>query len=258
MSNRCLEALKAFSAGHLEIYPWHRSPRRKWGPLGGHGSYPGKYCLHLNGALVTGVDLYKILRNLKFRMCDASSVPDWSWEKGGRQSCLWLIARTSETKGTRAGLCHPPAGWPWASYLLPWALGSSSECCCWREALRWWNWRMKNLPLLTSILRIYLQMEQLSQSTCWKLAENLRHQKGQEKSPHNQVGWEKEKKENTGRDQHLWKGAEGERFSYSEKSICCGKISKGRKGPSEDQRGTQQPMCERQENVRTVHTWSGL
>ena len=69
---------------------------------------------------------------------------------------------------------------------------------------------------------------------------------------------ERKKKEKTGRDQHLWKGAEGERFSYSEKSICCGKISKGRKGPSEDQRGTQQPMCERQENVRTVHTWSGL
>ena len=44
-------------------------------------------------------------------------------------------------------------------------------------------------------------MEQQSQSTCWKLVENLRHQKGQEKSPHNQVGWKKGKKKKLDSDQ---------------------------------------------------------
>ena len=35
-------------------------------------------------------------------------------------------------------------------------------------------------------------MERFSQSTSWTLAEELRHLKGQERSPHNQVGWKKE------------------------------------------------------------------
>ena len=37
-------------------------------------------------------------------------------------------------------------------------------------------------------------MEQFSQSTSWTLAEDLRHLKGHERSPHNQVGQKKDRK----------------------------------------------------------------
>ena len=63
-----------------------------------------------------------------------------------------------------------------------------------REESRWRTRRTWNSPLLTSTSRIHIQMEHFSQSTCWTLAEDLGHLKGQEKSPHNQVGWKKEKK----------------------------------------------------------------
>ena len=67
------------------------------------------------------------------------------------------------------------------------------------EESKWQNRRMRNLPLLTRMPKIHLQLGQFSQSTCWTLAENLGHLKGEEKSPPSQVGWKKGKKK-VGRD----------------------------------------------------------
>ena len=84
---------------------------------------------------------------------------------------------------------------------------------------RWQNKRTWNSPLFTNTSRIHLQMEQISQSTCWILLEDLGHLKGQEKSPHNQVGLEKEKqKEEMRRDQHPWGELKVRRASCTQRS----------------------------------------
>ena len=57
----------------------------------------------------------------------------------------------------------------------------------WRRCSRMWS---SSLP--TNASRIHLRTEQFSQSTCWTLAEDFGHLKGQERSPCNQVGWKKE------------------------------------------------------------------
>ena len=58
----------------------------------------------------------------------------------------------------------------------------------WQKGRRMWS----SLP--TNASRVQMQMEQFSQRTCWTLEEDLKHLKGQERSPHNQVGWKEEGK----------------------------------------------------------------
>lgn len=56
-------------------------------------------------------------------------------------------------------------------------------------------------------------MEKFSQNTCWTIAEDLKHLKGQERSPHNQVEW-KGKKEKQPLDLHPWEGDEKEEMFW--------------------------------------------
>ena len=95
---------------------------------------------------------------------------------------------------------------------------------------RWWNRRMWGSLLLISISRIYVQMEQFSQSTYWTLMKDFEHIKGQKKSSSNWVGWKGGGERNQKRDQQLWKEVEGEGRSLHLEKSHSGEISWDRKG----------------------------
>ena len=98
-------------------------------------------------------------------------------------------------------------------------------------------------------------MEQFSQSTCWTLAEDLVHLKGQERSLHNQVGWKKEgKRKVRGRGKRpmpVAGGAEGEeRFPHPGKPPHQRGGKLGQKGSFGGYWRRVQPLvCGRQDRV---------
>ena len=111
---------------------------------------------------------------------------------------------------------------------------------------------MWSSPLPTSTSRIHLQIEQFSQSTCWTLAEDLGHLKGQEKSPRKRVGLKKEKKKRKQDGTCTPAGELKERRGYRTQGspLTSGESSWDREGASGARRRGQQSVCGRQDRVR--------
>lgn len=87
--------------------------------------------------------------------------------------------------------------------------------------------------LPTNAARIHLQIEQLSYSKCWTIAEDIGHQKGQEQSQHKQEGWSKKGKGIV----RQWDktsaprgGTEEEKLLYPGKTLRSREITWGRRG----------------------------
>ena len=119
-------------------------------------------------------------------------------------------------------------------------------------------WRSRRMlsSTLTNATRIHLKMEQYPQSICWALAEDLKLLNGQEISPHNRVGWNKEEgkkkrrgnggetctsgeKLKVGRDSHIWGS-----------SLTCREVTWDRRGASGAPGREQQLLPGRQGTAR--------
>ena len=110
---------------------------------------------------------------------------------------------------------------------------------------RWQNRKTWSWPLHTSTSGLHLKMEQFSQNTCWTLAEDLEHLKGQEESPRDWVGW---KKGNRTEHAPLWRELKERRGSHTQGSRVTGReIIWDRDRVSGTQRRVQQLVCGRTE-----------
>ena len=123
-----------------------------------------------------------------------------SWTS--REECFKMGERSTERKGCRVQvrLSNCSLGGQWSMRnLLTFILGNRREI---KMAEK------KDVKLTSSQMhqKIHLQVEQFSQNTYWKLAEDLIQPKLQEGSPYNQVEWNKTIKE-LGQNLNPWEGA---------------------------------------------------
>lgn len=135
-----------------------------------------------------------------------------SWTS--REECFKMGERSTERKGCRVQvrLSNCSLGGQWSMRnLLTFILGNRREI---KMAEK------KDVKLTSSQMhqKIHLQVEQFSQNTYWKLAEDLIQPKLQEGSPYNQVEWNKTIKE-LGQNLSPWEGAVKEKVIQGGKNV---------------------------------------